>query len=92
MSIHKKTLEITDTQTVRLPRWRTHLTLQLQDCNPTLWYLVNSLDIIPNSPLANLIDAEIRCYPTGDIPQSEEQSIGNYIGTIQLYGNVWHFF
>lgn len=85
MTIYKYTLDITDTQTVILPKGAKILTVQMQHGNPQLWALVYPN---PNCPTEPRI---IETFGTGNpVPLGERK----YINTYQLSGGalVFHVF
>ncbi len=81
--IFKYVLDITDRQTVLLPKYSKILTVQMQNGEACIWVLCDL-----NQPYMSRI---IKCYGTGNtIPDS----LDLYLGTIQSNGGglVWHFF
>jgi hypothetical protein len=78
-TIFKYKLEIKDHQTLEMPANAELLCVQVQNNDIYLWALVNM-----NMPPRDII---IAVYGTGNPINGE---FGNYIGTCQLNGFVWH--
>lgn len=79
--IYKYKLEITDVQTILMPRGASILTVQLQEGEPHVWALVN-----PEYAKEEIV---IHTYGTGSPIETPGKL---YIGTYQLNGFVWHVF
>jgi hypothetical protein len=81
MKIFKQRLAIMPSQYLKVPTSHALLTIQLQNGQPTIWYLCDPYSIEE--------DIAIYCIATGqDTPQIKAR----YLGTIQLDGLVWHYF
>lgn len=84
-SIWKYPLDITDNQTLKMPKGAKILSIQNQTHSPTIWALVDTE--------AELETRYINCYGTGHYI-NEDLSKLNFIGTVQSNNNllVFHFF
>lgn len=83
MKIYKYEIEVTDKQTLQLPKLSKILSIQVQDDNIMLWTLVGDY--------TNLVDYRfIECYGTGHEINSLKELV--FLATIQYRGGVWHFF
>lgn len=78
-TIYKYPLKITGRQTVSMPAGAVLLTVQSQDGHPCLW-----AEVEQSRPKE---DAPIKMCGTGH-PAPD----GEYIGTVQIDGFVWHYF
>ena len=86
-TIWKYELQVTDEQTIAMPKDCDFLTVQVQNGKPCLWASVDS-----NSPE---VDQKILTIGTGNpIPKDTHADCTNYIGTYQLNGGrlVFHVF
>lgn len=83
-TIYKYKLELTDKQIILMPVGAQILCAQLQEYNPTLWAMVDTL-----SPLEERI---IYTFGTGNPINIDHKDI--YIGTVQTSNGrfVWHVF
>jgi hypothetical protein len=79
-TIWKFQLRLTDLQIVSMPKGAEILTVQVQHGIITMWAKVNTD--------AELVRVPIQIVGTGN----PYQSVGKYIGTVQLDGFVWHLF
>lgn len=86
-TIWKYELEITDSQVIKMPKFATILTVQMQGVTPCLWALVD-----PSNP--PIEGREIQIFGTGHPIENEIGMDRKYIGTIQLHGGslVFHVF
>lgn len=83
--VYKYPFEITDEQTIEMPKGAKILTAQVQQGTPTIWALVDPAESQTES-------VNIRTHGTGhSIPDSE---CLEYINTIQVYGGqlIFHVF
>lgn len=81
MIIYKYPLQWEDSQTLQIPDLQRPLAVQLQHNVPVLWAFVDE----NGKPAPH----RIRIYGTGNRMPPEP---GEYIGTIQVGGFVFHFF
>lgn len=84
VSVYKYPLEATDRQLVTMPKGAKILSVQVQNCVPYMWVLVNPENATEEVP--------IRIHSTGqNIPDADRLT---YLGTFQMqrYGLVFHVF
>ena len=79
--IYKYNIPMESEFEIELPTHRKILSFQVQNNLPQLWALVD-----PDTPKERVA---FHLFGTGILIQ---EWIGNYIGTIQLHGYVWHLF
>lgn len=86
LTIWKFPLEITDQQTIEMPRAARILNVQAQGNILTLWALV--------SPDAEKVRRQISVYGTGDEIDAFVAEFATYVGTAQTHSGalVWHVF
>lgn len=78
MKIFKYPLEITDSQTIRMPKDAMILTIQLQDDNPCIWAR------IPDPKVGEINHSEFRTFITvGTGNEYDGSNTDFYIGTYQ---------
>lgn len=85
--IWKAALPLRELTRVPMPRGSEVLCVQLQNDVPTIWFMAD-----PEEPLA---DRLIRVRGTGhafEVGAAGEDGVGEYVGTIQHNGFVWHYF
>ena len=90
-TIWKFYLQVTDTQTISMPRDATILDVQVQEGEMhdipikqiTVWAIVN-----PDNPTESVT---FHLCATGH-PINFVRAAQRYIGTVQIYGFVWHVF
>lgn len=81
-SIYKYNLDLTERQTLNLPKGRKFLDVQVQNGKIVIWLLVD--------PNAELIGQQFRIIGTGQ--RLNSIPTGQYLGTVQLDSFVWHLF
>ena len=87
-TIYKYPLQLLDTQEVKLPKWCTPLSAQMQNGEIVMWALVDTAE--------PLVSAMVTIIGTGDenIPHSfyvgREHNL--FLGTLQDRSFVWHVF
>ena len=80
--IYKYELEVADWQDVKMPLGGEILSIQLQGAKPTIW-----VKLAPHQPVG---ERRLRIVGTGH--SFVDALIGDYVGTIQSDGFVWHLF
>jgi hypothetical protein len=80
-TIHKYEIQISDSQTVQMPKDAQFLTVAAQNGKLCLWVLVNTT--------SQVCDFSIHIRGTG---QPANYSRDAYIGTVQMGPLVWHVF
>ena len=87
-TIHKYELEITDEQTIKMPRNAVFLSAQMQGNKPCIWCWVD--------PDGEMEDVTFRIFGTGHAIDRSRYPGLRYWATVQtLHGNrsgVWHIF
>ncbi|MGL5912788.1 MAG: DUF7352 domain-containing protein [Bacteroidales bacterium] len=84
-TIYKYPIEVTNEQTIKLPKGAKILTIQTQRETPCIWAMIDKTE-------QETEEVELRVHGTGhDVPDSETL---RYIGTFQLHGGslVFHTF
>lgn len=79
--IYKYSVPMEDEFEIKMPEHSKILSFQVQNEQPMLWALVD-----PDTPT---VLKQFHIFGTGNPIKAW---IGNYIGTIQLHGYVWHLF
>lgn len=85
-TIWKKTIKITRTQTIELPKGAKIVHFALQGIDPTIWFLCKPGDRYPTEHVTLLV-----CFTGASAPDPQH---ADYIGTVHAVdvGEVYHLF
>ncbi len=84
MRIWKYPLQVTDKQTITMPKGSRILSCQTQGDGPVMWALCSEKNVLEEPEERTFI-----MFGTGE-PMMKVP--GDYIGTVQVRELVWHFF